>query len=240
VTYWFALLAVAGLSGPWWCSAAENTVPLVENRPPELKPIGPQIVDEGEPLAFPVVAVDPEDDPLEFELSEELPEGATFEEADRGRGEFAWTPRWDQSGEYHVTFTIRERLSSVTPQEATEQVKITVNEKKLAISGAVWERGSGLPFKDITVQLITTTPVGEPKKVVQEVKTDTAGRFLFIDIESARYRLKALPKRPVAPAAFSSRPEKTKARTIYFTPSYHVVTVTDKDQLNILFEKAIR
>jgi hypothetical protein len=230
------LLAVAGSLGTC-CAAAETTLQPVENRPPELKPIGPQIVEEGQPIAFPVIAVDPENDPIEFELSE-LPPGAAFEEEEQGKGEFTWTPRFDQSGAYEVSFTVRERLSSVTPQEAAERVKISVVEKSLAISGIVIERGSGLPFKDVTLQLISTTPVGEPKKVLEDVVTDEQGFFLFKDVKPERYRVKVLPKRPVQRAAFGTATASPK--TTYFAPSHHVVTVTDRDQTGLVFEKTIR
>ena len=66
------------------------------NLPPELAPIGDQIVSEGELLSFTVSATDPDDDPIILSASN-LPAGAVF---DPDTGEFSWTPGYGDAGTY--------------------------------------------------------------------------------------------------------------------------------------------
>ncbi|MDP8240489.1 MAG: Ig-like domain-containing protein, partial [Candidatus Hatepunaea meridiana] len=68
-------------------------------------------------LAFTLEASDPDDDGLEFS-AENLPDGASLEGAD-----FSWTPGFDQSGEYEVTFNVTDGDLS-----DDETITITVND----------------------------------------------------------------------------------------------------------------
>lgn len=92
------------------------------NRNPVLDDIADQTVDENALLTFKITGSDPDvEDAGKFVLSAtNLPEGATF---DPMTGTFNWTPTFDQSGEYTVTFV------NTDPQGLTaeKQVKITVN-----------------------------------------------------------------------------------------------------------------
>ena len=92
------------------------------NRPPVLENIVAQTVDENVKLEFTVKGSDPDtEDAGKTTLSAaNLPQGATF---DAQSGLFSWTPTFDQSGEYTVTFTISD------PQQASasQDVPVTVN-----------------------------------------------------------------------------------------------------------------
>ena len=72
------------------------------NRDPVLAAIGDQVVDEGANLAFTLSATDPDADPLTYSGTD-LPMGATLNGAD-----FSWTPDYDQSGAYVVTFEVTD------------------------------------------------------------------------------------------------------------------------------------
>ncbi len=91
------------------------------NRPPVLAKVAPQSVDENQPLTFKVTASDPDkEDSGKLTLAaKNLPEGATF---DTQSGTFSWTPTFEQSGEYAVTFVV----SDPAGLQDSLQVPITV------------------------------------------------------------------------------------------------------------------
>ncbi len=95
------------------------------NLPPELNPIGPQSIEEGLTLSFPVTASD--DGPAaELQLTTSvLPTGATFTDNGDGTGEFNWTPGSGTAGTYNVTFTVTD--TDGTGLSDSEVVEITVN-----------------------------------------------------------------------------------------------------------------
>ncbi|MEJ2543775.1 MAG: putative Ig domain-containing protein [Calditrichaceae bacterium] len=89
------------------------------NRPPVLAEIPPQTVDENANLAFTLVGTDPdvEDEGKLVYTADGLPEGATLSSTN-----VTWTPTYDQSGSYPVSFTVSDgRLSD------TKSTTITVN-----------------------------------------------------------------------------------------------------------------
>ncbi|HEY5998126.1 MAG TPA: PKD domain-containing protein [bacterium] len=85
------------------------------NQAPVLDPIGPRGVAENQPLVFGVTASDP-DGPAPAITAQGLPAGASFI-----GGTFAWTPTYDQSGEYNVTF-----IADDGDLQDAESVAITV------------------------------------------------------------------------------------------------------------------
>jgi len=88
------------------------------NRAPELGFIGEQSVEEGTQLRFGVSGSDPDGDALTY-VNSAMPEGATF-----AGGEFVWSPGFDQSGEYYITFTVTDNGEPNLSDEET--VTITV------------------------------------------------------------------------------------------------------------------
>ena len=97
------------------------TVNEAGNQAPVLDPIGPQVVDENVNLNFTVTASDPDEDIPELTASS-LPSGASFTDNGDGTGVFDWTPTYDQSGDYDVTFTASDGIDT-----DDEIVTITVN-----------------------------------------------------------------------------------------------------------------
>ena len=92
------------------------------NRVPAIDSIAPQIVDENKKLNFKVTANDPDvEDAGKFNLTAtDLPEGATFDPATAA---FTWTPTFEQSGDYVVTFTNTDPAGLT----ATSKANIKVN-----------------------------------------------------------------------------------------------------------------
>ncbi|MCF7811460.1 choice-of-anchor D domain-containing protein, partial [bacterium] len=89
------------------------------NRNPELSYIDDKNVDENQELSFTLEATDPDEDGLTFSVVD-LPEGADLTGAD-----FTWTPNYDQSGEYSVTFIVTDDGEGNLTDEET--ITITVN-----------------------------------------------------------------------------------------------------------------
>jgi VCBS repeat-containing protein len=88
------------------------------NRPPVLATIGDKTVDEGATSTFTISATDADANELSYSATE-LPTGATF---DTETKTFTWSPTFDQSGSYNVTFTVTDGTDT-----DTETVVITVN-----------------------------------------------------------------------------------------------------------------
>ncbi|MBU1613671.1 tandem-95 repeat protein, partial [Patescibacteria group bacterium] len=88
------------------------------NRPPVLASIGNKSVNEGDVLAFEVIASDSDTgDPLSY-TAQPLPDGASF-----GNPAFTWTPGYDQAGTYPVTFIATDNYGG----SDSEIIIITVN-----------------------------------------------------------------------------------------------------------------
>ena len=86
------------------------------NEPPVLDPIGDRIVNETETLIIDVDASDPDNDTLLYGTS------AIFGTFDPVTGLFTWTPTYDDSGVYYVTFNVTDGL-----EWDNETITITVN-----------------------------------------------------------------------------------------------------------------
>ena len=93
------------------------------NGPPVLTLIGDQVIDENDFLSIQVSATDPDLDTLTYGITESLPRAFSFDSAE---GLFEWTPTFDDSGTYSVTFSVSdgELVDSQT-------ITITVNDVPL-------------------------------------------------------------------------------------------------------------
>ncbi|MEA3362656.1 MAG: putative Ig domain-containing protein [Thermodesulfobacteriota bacterium] len=102
-------------------STYSNTVtsPVVagENNPPVLAAIGNKSILEGATLNFTVSATDDDNDNLNYSASG-LPAGASF---NNSTGALSWTPAFNQSGSYSITFTVSDGSDT-----DTETINITV------------------------------------------------------------------------------------------------------------------
>ncbi len=93
-------------------TAIVNITVLGSDRPPVIEPIADVTVDEGEPLQINVSASDPDETiPLLSVLNS--PVGASFSDNGDGTGDFSWTPGFDQSGVYLVTFQASDGVFTV-------------------------------------------------------------------------------------------------------------------------------
>ncbi|NQT35557.1 tandem-95 repeat protein, partial [bacterium] len=94
------------------------------NRSPVWDDVPEQVaVNENQQLQFNVTGSDPDGDDLDLTaVSDNLPEGWQFVDNEDGSGTFTWTPGYEDSGEYSVTFTVSDAGFNI---EAT--VSITVN-----------------------------------------------------------------------------------------------------------------
>lgn len=77
--------------------------PVGDANAPVVVDPGAQTIKEGQTLAIPVTATDPNGTALTL-TSANLPYGALFTDNGNGRGTLAWTPTYDQAGQYTVTF----------------------------------------------------------------------------------------------------------------------------------------
>ncbi len=93
------------------------TAPEPENHAPVIDSAGPFTISEGQTLEFSINAYDPDGDDITIS-ADNLPEGAEFEE-----DTFSWTPSYNQSGNYTVTFT-----ASDGSLNSTMNVTITVED----------------------------------------------------------------------------------------------------------------
>jgi len=101
------------------------TPPTIEsiNSPPVIVPIAPKEALEYDLVEFPIIAIDPDVGDSVVLSSDSLPDGAVFTAA---IGVFSWVPRYDQAGEYVVTF---HATDNGEPSEADHlDVTITIND----------------------------------------------------------------------------------------------------------------
>ncbi|HEY6817505.1 MAG TPA: putative Ig domain-containing protein [Croceibacterium sp.] len=101
-------------------SSSSETVTLTvanANQAPQFVPAGLQLVREGGDLVFRVVAGDADGEPVQYSLLSAPPPGALFV---ANRGEFQWSPGFDQAGE-HVL-----RFRAVDPSGASDEIEVVV------------------------------------------------------------------------------------------------------------------
>ena len=109
------------------------------NQAPVLSPIGPQSIEEGLTLSFPIVATD---DGAAANLvlnATGLPSGATLTDNGNGMATFDWTPGSGDTGSNNVTFTVTDLNG--TGLSDSEVVQITVNSPgggQMPYGGAAW------------------------------------------------------------------------------------------------------
>ena len=96
------------------------------NHPPLLEGIGNKTVYENSTLSFTISATDPDGDSLTYSVMG-LPQGAAF---DPGTRNFSWTPTYQQSGAYPVTFVVKDKFGIAD----SETITITVNKTPVFVA----------------------------------------------------------------------------------------------------------
>lgn len=141
------------------------------NRPPVLDAVAPQTVAENQALRFTVSGSDPDvEDAGKLVFSaQNLPAGALFDPAARS---FAWTPTFEQSGQYEVGFTISDPSGLSDSKPALISVAHVNRTPALAAVEAQTVDENQL----LTVQLTGSDPDGEDAgKLVYSVNNLPAG-----------------------------------------------------------------
>ena len=126
-------------------STISKTITITVNKgntAPTLDTIPNKTVNENEQLNFTVVGQDNEGNTLTYSANN-LPTGANFNST---TGEFTWTPTYDQTGTYHLTFTVSD--GTLTDSKETT---ITVNDV------------------DVTAPTVTADPTGGNYTTAQNV-----------------------------------------------------------------------
>ena len=90
------------------------------NRPPVFAPVGAWQASTTVPLSFSVSATDPDGDAVTLSAAN-IPQGATFNPS---TGIFSWTPAYNQTGNYTVTFTATD---NGTPTIATSSLDVVIS-----------------------------------------------------------------------------------------------------------------
>lgn len=136
------------------------------NRAPALTAIEPQGVNENLPLTFTITGqdADREDEGLLTYSVENLPEGAAFDPATRT---FSWTPTYEQSGQYEVTFAVTDPTGLVDKKP----VIITVNPVNRQPSLEAVAARTVEENQPLTIQLVGADPDREDAgKLVYEAQ----------------------------------------------------------------------
>jgi hypothetical protein len=120
-TYYVSFIATDTL-GAADSEMVEVTVTEAGNHPPELDPIGPKAVSEGDTLELRIHATDVDGDSVIL-TAENFPDNSTFVDSGNGAGAFTFTPDTTQAGVYYVTFKASD---GILPD--SEVVSITVSE----------------------------------------------------------------------------------------------------------------
>ena len=90
---------------------SEQVAITVTNQAPVLSFIADQIVNEGEALTFTISATDADTGDVLTYSAGNLPSGATFTPATKT---FTWTPNYNQSGSYSVTFNVTDQADTAS------------------------------------------------------------------------------------------------------------------------------
>ncbi|PIN90628.1 hypothetical protein COU57_02900 [Candidatus Pacearchaeota archaeon CG10_big_fil_rev_8_21_14_0_10_32_14] len=98
----------------------EVKIDVLDGNTPVLS-IGNKVIRENEELTFEVSATDPTNDTMNLSATN-LPIGATFEDNTGGVGTFSWKPTFNQSGNYQVTFNVKD----INNYESSKTITINV------------------------------------------------------------------------------------------------------------------
>ncbi len=124
------------------------------NDPPYFDPPTPdQSIDEGQNLNFTIHVADPDGDSITLSASD-LPGNSTFTDNGAGSGAFDWTPDYNDSGEYSVTFHASDGINPIVDYEVT----IIVNDVDTTPPVISNVQSSGITHNSATISWDTDEP----------------------------------------------------------------------------------
>lgn len=141
----------------------------VSNEPPVLAAIGAQNVDENELLSLIISATDLNTDSIILSAAN-LPTGATLTDHFNDSATFSWTPTYDQSGNYDVTFYAHDEFSAVDSELVTISVA-NVNRPPDITAGDDQAVAVGEP---VTLHIVAADPDNEILDITARVVPDGA------------------------------------------------------------------
>jgi len=153
-----------------------NSFPQVVNNAPAFATIGAKNVNEGEVLTFAVTATDQDNDAVTITASN-LPTGATF-----ANGNFTWTPGFDQSGSFTVSFSASD---GKTQTSATTTITVANVARPLVINSfsptsTLFVKGVGDTVRvTVAAQSPDVGSVTYAWEVNGIVQAETSGSLLF-------------------------------------------------------------
>jgi len=120
-----------------WANLAISIITV--NQSPALEPIGAKTISEGQELLFSVFGSDPDGDTVLYSSSV-LPKGASFTKAAGvAKGYiFKWTPSFEQSGSYQVSFLVEDGRGGSDSEAIAISVKnVDVEAKKDTVAPTI-------------------------------------------------------------------------------------------------------
>lgn len=190
--------------------------------PPVVAAIPARTVDEGKPLKLIVQAEDPEGEPVSWSAGD-VPDGVSFSDQRNGSGLLTWTPRFDQGGRYAIAVKASDGVVS-----SSREIRITVRQQSLAISGTVLDEVTGQRVDGAVVQ------VEQGNRTAGRIVTDADGFYLLKDLVPGVYRVEPRYelKRPIAMGTTVSVKEALRK----FSPLFSKVTLReDQDTTGVNF-----
>jgi hypothetical protein len=159
-----------------------SSFPQVVNRAPAFATIGAKSVNEGAVLTFAVTATDQDNDTVTITASN-LPTGATF-----ANGTFTWTPGFDQSGSFTVSFSASD---GKTQTSATATITVANVARPLVINSfsptnKLFVKGVGDTVRvTVAAQSPDVGSVTYAWQVNGVTQAETTGSFLFTVVDGS-------------------------------------------------------
>jgi uncharacterized protein (TIGR03790 family) len=145
------------------------------NGPPDLEPIEPMTVREGDTLSFKVAATDPDGDDLSYSFTVVgRPQRGTS--LDRKTGEFKWRPDFDQAGKYEFVFRATDGFASdkkqvtITVQQAgSHPPKFLIGSRKLTakVGGAAYLELKAEDLDEDALTFSSVSPLPQGASIAQ-------------------------------------------------------------------------
>lgn len=145
---------------------------LLRNQAPAVGPTSDQTVTENMAFSFDVTATDPDGDTVGLTAAG-IPSGAHFTDLGSGRGQFTWTPTYEQSGTYALTV-----IAADYEKTASRQITVAVSNADRAPVFAPMDQKTGTEGMLFAFTVAATDPDNDP---VTLTATSLPGGATFSD-----------------------------------------------------------